>query len=103
MTKKKTSKNKEIKEERNKNPYEKESHSEKFVRIAPKRIENVLKAFQKLQNLSNTGSYKFNPGQVKKMKELIEGGLKECFDSFEIKKRKKIETKIDSQILIQDL
>lgn len=49
---------------------------ERFKRIAPKRVENLIKDIRTLSNCSNTGNYEYTKEEVDKMIKAIRDEIK---------------------------
>lgn len=59
---------------------------EKFLELAPKRVNAVLEGIRKLNNLTNRLNYKYEPENVAEMFEVLEKELATCKKNFEPKK-----------------
>ena len=64
-----------------------ETKAEKFLRLAPPRINKVIGAIQSLGKLSSN-SYEYTPEQTEKMFAAIRKELDECETSFKPKEKK---------------
>ena len=62
-----------------------ETKAEKFLRLAPPRVDKILKGISSLEKLSAHGSYEYNDKQVTKMFTAIKEKLNECEASFKPK------------------
>ena len=65
-----------------------ETKAEKFLRLAPPRVDKTIKALQSLQKLSVHGSYEYTQEQVDKMFSAIKTQLEECEAAFKPKENK---------------
>ena len=65
----------------------KESKSEKFERLASKKINQILDELEQLGSLSNAKSYEYTPEQVNSMFSAIERKIAEVKKEFAPKKR----------------
>lgn len=66
-----------------------ETKAEKFIRLAPPRVNKIIGAIQSLSKLSATGSYEYTPEQIEKMFTAIKNELNECEVAFQPKEEKK--------------
>ena len=66
-----------------------ETKADKFLRLAPPRVNKVIGSLQSLAKLSSRGSYEYTPEQVEKMFAAIKDTLAECEASFQPKEEKK--------------
>lgn len=64
-----------------------ETRAEKFLRIAPSRVNKVLHALDTLGNLSGSG-YEYTPEQVESIRSAINERFEEVMAGFEKKKNK---------------
>ncbi|HNQ92680.1 MAG TPA: hypothetical protein PKI93_07090 [Alphaproteobacteria bacterium] len=60
-----------------------------FVRLANKRVNNVLNHLRLVGNLSNTSNYYYTEEDVKKIFDVMERELEECKQKFESRKKTK--------------
>ena len=60
----------------------KETKEERFIRIAEKRVQNLLNNFQSLSQLANKKTYSWNNNQLKKIWSAIEKEFNNCKDAF---------------------
>ncbi len=49
---------------------------DRFMRIAYKRVDNIIKGIRSLSNCSNTNNYKYNDDDVNKMTRAIKEEIK---------------------------
>lgn len=66
-----------------------ETKEQKFARMAPKRVDNALKAIRLVKNLSNKNNYSYDDDQRKKIIRTLEDSVKELKISFNIGGRTK--------------
>ena len=59
-----------------------ESKSERFNRVAEKRVENVLKSLRSLSQCSNKRMYGWNDEQLNKIWDAINSELQSCKESY---------------------
>jgi len=59
-----------------------ESKSERFNRVAEKRVENVLKSLRSLSQCSNKRMYEWNDEQLNKIWDAINSELQSCKESY---------------------
>lgn len=57
---------------------------EKFVRLANKRVNAVLKAMQVVGRLSNTSNYEYSAEDVERMFDSMQRELDDCRKRFEL-------------------
>ena len=69
-----------------------ETKSERFERLAEKRMAELKKAFRLLSNLASTNNYKYNEKQVDQMIKEI----KKCTEELEISYRKRTQNVLES-------
>lgn len=62
--------------------------SERFIKIAEKRTNNILSTLRLLGNCSNTNNYKYTEEQVKRMFNAIEAELKITKAKFDKREKK---------------
>jgi len=63
-----------------------ESKNDKFKRVASKRVNDILKKFELLENCSNKSHYQYNDEEVIKIFTTLEKRLKEVKSSFKLEK-----------------
>lgn len=68
-----------------------ETKAEKFLRLAPPRVNKIIKAIDSLEKLSAHGSYEYTEEQVEKMFTAIRSELETCEASFKPKTAEKSE------------
>ena len=68
-----------------------ESKADKFLRLAPPRINKVIQGLQSLKKLSAHSSYEYSEEQTQKMFAAIRAELDECEAAFKPKEVKKDE------------
>ena len=68
-----------------------ETKAEKFLRLAPPRVNKIIKAIDSLEKLSAHGSYEYTEEQVEKMFAAIKSELETCEASFKPKTAEKSE------------
>lgn len=68
-----------------------ESKADKFLRLAPPRVDKVLSAINSLKKLSAHGSYEYTQEQVDKMFDSIRKKVDECEAAFKPKSDEKNE------------
>ena len=61
---------------------EKETKQQRFVRVAEKRVQNILHALQSLSQCSNPKIYQWSDEQTKKIWNAIDEALSRCKQSF---------------------
>lgn len=61
---------------------EKETKEQRFVRVAERRVQNVLHGIRSLSQCANPKVYAWNEGQLQKIWEAIDGELRVCKQSF---------------------
>ncbi len=61
----------------------KETKGERFVRVAEKRVQNVLNSIRSLSQLANNKVYQWNDDQVRLIMDAIDKELEHCKSSFE--------------------
>lgn len=61
---------------------EKETREQRFVRIAERRVENILHGIRSLAQCANPKIYSWDEGQLKKIWEAIDQELAACRQSF---------------------
>lgn len=66
-----------------------ETKAEKFMRLAPPRVNKVISGLQSLAKLSSHGSYEYTEDQVQKMFDAIKTELATCEAAFKPKEEKK--------------
>ena len=66
--------------------YRMESKNDKFKRVASKRVNDILKKFELLENCSNKSHYQYNDEEVIKIFTTLEKRLKEVKSSFKLEK-----------------
>ncbi len=76
-------KEQEIQEQENPN----ESKSEKFMRLAPPRVDKILNGIASLKKLSVKGSYEYTPEQTEKIFSAIKNALDDCEEAFKPKEK----------------
>jgi len=59
-----------------------ENKKQRFIRVAEKRVQNVLDSIKKLSQCSNRRMYDWDDAQLKKIWDAIGTELKNCKDSF---------------------
>jgi len=64
-------------------PMEKESKAERFVRVAEKRVQNVLNSIRSLSQLANKKVYQWDDAQLKAVFDAIETEMAHCKKNFE--------------------
>ncbi len=64
-----------------------ESKADKFLRLAPGRVNKILSSIDSLKKLSSRSSYEYTSEQVEKMFTALKGSLEECEKAFEEKKK----------------
>ncbi len=69
-----------------------ESKADKFVRLAPPRVNKVIQGLQSLKKLSAHSSYEYTEEQTQKMFAAIRNELDECEAAFKPKEEKKTES-----------
>ena len=62
--------------------------SERFMKIAEKRTNNILSTLRLLGNCANTNNYKYTEEQVKKIFSAIESELRSTKAKFDKKEKK---------------
>ncbi len=65
-----------------------ESKADRFLRLAPARINKVLSGLQSLSKLSSRNSYEYTEEQVQKMFGAIRNELEECEAAFKPKEKR---------------
>jgi hypothetical protein len=60
-----------------------ETKKERFIRVAEKRVQNVLKSIASLSGLANRNVYEWNETQLKKIWTAIEQEILKCRDNFD--------------------
>ena len=63
-----------------------ESKNDKFKRVATKRVNDILKKFELLENCSNKSHYQYTDDEVVKIFTTLEKRLKEVKSSFKLEK-----------------
>ncbi len=63
--------------------------SEKFKRIAERRVNNTLKCIQLIGNLSNTGNYEYSTEDVSKIFKTLREEMQVAESRFKITSKKK--------------
>lgn len=63
-----------------------EERRARFLRLAPRRTQRVLRAMDILANCSNNSNYVYTPDQARKILDAIEGKLEELRIRFTSKK-----------------
>ena len=63
--------------------------SERFIRIAEKRVNNAIKSISAIGNLSNKRNYIYNENQVKKIISALRSTVKEVENAFLTPDKKK--------------
>jgi hypothetical protein len=61
---------------------DKETKEERFVRVAERRVENILHSLRSLSQCANRKVYAWDEKQLKKIWDAIEHELAECKQSF---------------------
>ena len=64
-----------------------ENKQQRFVRVAEKRVQNVLDSIRRLSQCSNRRMYEWQESQIKKIWDAIETELKNARDSFKADKK----------------
>jgi len=64
-----------------------ETRSERFIRVATRRTNNILRQIQVLGNCSNKSSYSYTEEDIKKIFSAIEGELRTVKARFVNKKK----------------
>ena len=59
-----------------------ETNKQRFLRLAPPRVNKIIKAIDVLAHLSNTNAYEYNVGQVAKMFGTMQKKLDDARDKF---------------------
>jgi hypothetical protein len=62
---------------------EKETKQQRFVRIAERRVQNILHGIQSLSQCSNPKVYEWNDEQMQKIWSAIDAELTRCRRSFD--------------------
>lgn len=60
-----------------------ESKNQRFIRVAEKRVQNVLDSIRRLSQCSNLRMYEWEDEQLKKIWEAIDTELQKCKKSYE--------------------
>ncbi len=60
----------------------KETKEERFIRVAEKRVQNILNAIRSLSQLSNQKVYKWDNKQLEKIWKAVELEIDNCKNSF---------------------
>ena len=55
---------------------------EKFINLANKRVNKVLKQINLISNLSNTNNYEYTQDEVKQVIKALEDAFHQCKESF---------------------
>ena len=66
----------------------KETKGQRFVRVAEKRVQNVLDSIRRLSQCSNPRMYEWEDYQLKKIWGSIDTELKKCKKSYETNREK---------------
>ena len=66
-----------------------EDKSQRFVRVAEKRVQNVLDSIRRLSQCSNRRMYEWENEQLKKIWNAIDEELKNCKESYKTDRAKK--------------
>lgn len=61
---------------------------DKFVRLANKRVNNVIKSIQLIGNLSNRSNYSYHPDDVQKIFKALQEELAACKRKFDLAQKK---------------
>jgi hypothetical protein len=61
----------------------KESNTDRFKRVAERRVQNILNGIRSLSQLSNKKIYEWNKNQLEKIWGAIEKEIEMCKKSFE--------------------
>ena len=65
-----------------------ETKGEKFLRLAPPRVNKIINGINSLKKLSSKSSYDYSEEQVEKMISAIRAALDDCEQSFKPKEKK---------------
>lgn len=60
----------------------KETKDQRFVRVAERRVQNILKAMRSLSQCANPKIYAWDDGQLRKIWKAIDTELERCKQSF---------------------
>ena len=61
---------------------DKETNEQRFVRIAEKRVQNILRGIKSLSQCANPRVYAWDEGQLQKIWDAIDSELTVCKQSF---------------------
>lgn len=60
-----------------------ETKEERFIRVAEKRVQNIIKGIRSLSQLTNKKVYEWNEAQLEKIFSAIQHELEICQQSFD--------------------
>ena len=67
---------------------EKESKSDRFIRVAERRTKTILRDLRILGNCGNKGNYSYTPEQIKRIFSEVEQAVKSAKGKFNLAKDK---------------
>ncbi len=64
-----------------------ETKAEKFLRLAPARVDKVLNGIGSLKKLSVRGTYEYTPEQIEKIFSALRTAMDDCEEAFKPKEK----------------